>query len=86
MQQAYDTLAPKQATNISINSRLLAKASDLNINLSVILEAALAELVSVREREGWLAENHASIAQYNDFVDKNGVFSDGLAKNLSLFC
>ncbi len=78
MQQAYDTLAPKQTTHISINSSLLAKASDLNINLSTALEAALAELVNAGEHERWLAENQIAIAQYNDFVEVNGVFSDGL--------
>ena len=78
MQQTYDTLAPKQTTHIRINSSLLAKASDLNINLSVILEAALAELVTAREYECWLADNQAAIAQYNDFVEANGVFGDGV--------
>lgn len=26
----------------------------------------------------WLAENRTAIVEYNQFVEKNGVFSDGL--------
>ena len=73
-----DMSAPKKSANLSINSSLLAQARNLNINLSATLEQALAETVRQRQRELWLAENQQAIAAYADFVEENGVFSDGL--------
>ena len=49
MQPFYDLHAPKKATNLSINSDLLTKAKNLDIDLSVTLEQAL--VVVLRERK-----------------------------------
>ncbi|WP_342586448.1 type II toxin-antitoxin system CcdA family antitoxin, partial [Halomonas sp. S2151] len=38
MQTRYDQNAPKQATNLSINSVLLKRARSMNVNLSVTLD------------------------------------------------
>lgn len=78
MELTYDIAAPKKSANLSINSSLLAQARSLNINLSATLEQALAEVVRQRQRELWLAENQEAIKAYADFVEENGVFSDGL--------
>lgn len=78
MQTGYDTQAPKRATNLSINADLLSKAKELGINLSATLEQALVEALRKRQRDQWVAENQAAIEAYNQHVDKQGVFSDGL--------
>jgi antitoxin CcdA len=78
MHAAYNTQAPKKATNLSINADLLSKAREMDINLSATLEQALLEALRKRLREQWLLENRAAIAAYNDHVEKHGVFSDGL--------
>lgn len=57
---------------------LLAKARALRINLSAVLEAALAERVAASERERWQRENAASIAAYNRLVDEHGSLGDAL--------
>lgn len=77
MNTSYDLHAPKRPTNLSINADLLAKARDLNINLSATLEHALAEVLRQRQREQWLAENRAAIEAYNQQIEANGTFSDG---------
>ncbi len=41
MQPLYDSEAPKKATNLSLNSDLLKRSRELNINLSATLEQAL---------------------------------------------
>jgi antitoxin CcdA len=74
----YDPSAPKKPTNLSINSDLLKKAREQEVNLSATLEQALAERLRQRQRERWLAQNHEAIIAYNDYVDQQGVFSDGL--------
>ena len=78
MLATYDQQAPKWATNLSINSDLLKKARDLDINLSAALEQALADLVKAKQREAWQRENREAIAAYNTLVEDQGIFSNGL--------
>lgn len=78
MQPVFDRDARKKATNVSINSDLLAKAREQGINLSAMLEQALAEQLVRRQREAWLEENRAAITDYNADVEARGVFSDGV--------
>jgi antitoxin CcdA len=78
MLSLYDSSAPKKPANLSINGDLLKKAREQDINLSATLEQALVERLRQRQRERWLADNQAAIIAYNDYVDEQGVFSDGL--------
>ena len=78
MHPLYDANAPKKPANLSINSELLSRARELDVNLSLTLEQALEALVKRRLGERWLAENQAAIGAYNDYVEEQGVFSDGL--------
>ena len=68
----------KKATNLSIDNDLLARARHLKINLSQAVEAGLVEAIRRHERAQWLEKNRASLDAYNDHVEKQGVFSDGL--------
>ncbi|MCK9201269.1 MAG: type II toxin-antitoxin system CcdA family antitoxin [Gallionella sp.] len=76
----FDTTAPKKATNLSINSDLLRQTKELNINLSQTVEDYLSELVREAKRKQWLAENAEAIAAYNERIERDGVFSDGLRR------
>jgi antitoxin CcdA len=76
--KAFDSQAPKKPTNLSINSDLLTKARKMNINLSATLENELAKQVQIKQREQWLQENAIAIQAYNDFVENEGVFSEGI--------
>lgn len=76
----FDASAPKKATNLSINSDLLRQAKELNINLSQQVESFLSELVRKAKQQQWLAENAEAIAAYNERIEKEGVFSEGLRR------
>ncbi len=76
MKSAYDLSAAKKPTNLSLNKDLLSRAKKLNINLSATLEKALAAEVRKREAEEWLEANKKNLEACNDFVEKNGLFSD----------
>lgn len=76
MAELYNTAAPKKAANLSVNSDLLRKIRDLNINLSATLERALREELSKREAAQWVEENSAAIKSYNEFVEQHGCFGD----------
>ena len=75
MNKIYNIRAPKKATNLSINSDLLKQARELKINLSSEFEKTLADIVKNRQEEKWLTSNKKAINAYNEFIDKNGVFS-----------
>jgi antitoxin CcdA len=77
MQRVYDRKAPKQAANLSINSDLLKAARESGVNLSAVMEEALAYRVAATKREAWVRDNADAIASYNEFVAENGVYSDG---------
>lgn len=78
MKAPYDDSCPKKATNLSVNSDLLARARSLGINLSAVLERALILEVKRLEGEAWLRENRAAIEAYNREVAESGTFSDEL--------
>lgn len=78
MHTTYDPQAPKKATNLSLNSDLLKQARELDVNLSAVLEEALADVVKERLSQRWLEQNRAAIEAYNQHVEEAGVLSDGL--------
>ncbi len=77
MQRVYNRKAPKQAANLSINSDLLKAAREAGVNLSSVLEEALAQRVAIAKREAWKRDNADAIDAYNQFTDEHGVYSDG---------
>jgi len=77
MEPLYDHEAPKKPTNLSLNSDLLSKCRDMNINLSATLEQALSERLARMKAEKWVDENKNAIKAYNKFIEENGCFSDG---------
>lgn len=76
MQHLYDKEAPKKATNLSVNSNLLAKARDLDINLSATLERALESAVRQSAKEKWLEDNKEALENCNSLADEHGLFAD----------
>ena len=76
MQHIYDKYASKKPTNLSINSNLLAKARDLDINLSATLERALESEVRQSAREKWLKDNKKALENCNALAAEYGLFAD----------
>ena len=68
----------KRAVNLSVDERLLARAKRLHLNLSQVLEEGLAEAIRRREADEWLNRNRAALDAYNEHLEKQGVFSEGL--------
>lgn len=76
MRATYSAQAPKKATNLSINSELLAQAKRLNINLSATMEKALAEEVAARLQAEWLKQNADAMQACNELTEEHGLFAD----------
>lgn len=68
----------KKAANLSVDERLLARARRLKLNLSQVFEAGLADAIRRQEGEEWLRKNRGALEAYNEHVEKQGVFSDGI--------
>lgn len=68
----------KQRTNVSIDKKLLEEARERNLKLSPILEEALRLRLKEERAARWLEENKEVIENYNEEVEKHGVFSDGV--------
>lgn len=78
--RAFDSTAPRKPTNVSVNQDLLRLARHFGINLSRALEARLEEEVREAQRRRWIEENREALAAYNERVERDGVFSDGLRR------
>ncbi|QXN23767.1 type II toxin-antitoxin system CcdA family antitoxin [Shewanella putrefaciens] len=76
MRNKYSNPVHKKATNLSLNSELLAEAKRLNINLSATMEKALEKEVKHRLKAEWLEQNAQAINACNELVEKQGLFSD----------
>lgn len=68
--------APKRATNLSLNARMLDVARELDINLSATVDRLLTEEIRRRYRERWVSRNQDAIDEYNARVERDGGFSD----------
>jgi antitoxin CcdA len=69
--------ARKVRTNVTLRADLVKRAKARKMNLSEVCERALEAELRRRDREAWLAENEEAIDDYNRWIAKHGMFSDG---------
>ena len=65
--------APKKATNLSLNSKVLEMARELGMNVSQTVDTLLAEEVKRRYWEKWRDENREAMAAYNQRIAREGL-------------
>ena len=65
--------APKKATNLSLNSKVLEMARELGMNVSQTVDGLLAEEVKRRYWEKWAEENKEAMEAYNARIAKDGL-------------
>jgi antitoxin CcdA len=63
----------RRATNLSIDSEVLEKARELNINLSRAAEEGVRRAISREEAKHWAKENAEVVRSWNEYVAKNGL-------------
>jgi antitoxin CcdA len=78
MEAVMGNTARKQSANLSIRSDLLQQAKQNKINLSKTLEDRLEQILKERNREEWLKNNREAIAAANDYVQRKGLWSEGI--------
>ncbi len=62
--------------NVTLDAAILERSKAAGINLSRTLEAALAAALRERLRIEWQQENAGAIADYNDHIERCGIFGD----------
>jgi antitoxin CcdA len=65
--------APKKATNLSLNSKVLEAAREMGMNVSQTVDELLAAEVKRRYWARWNEDNKEAIAAYNARVAKEGL-------------
>ena len=65
--------APKRATNLSLNAKVLDAARELGINVSQTVDALLTAEVRKRYWERWNEENKEAIEHYNARIAREGL-------------
>lgn len=66
--------APKKATNLSLNSKVLEVARELGMNLSQTVDALLAREVERCYWEQWNERNKEAIQSYNTRIREEGIW------------
>lgn len=67
----------KKATNLTLNTEVLAEAKKLGINISKACDAFLESLVKQEKERRWKLENAEFIASYNKTIEDEGLPLDG---------
>lgn len=65
--------APKKATNLSLNSKVLETARDLGMNISQTVDTLLSDEVKRRYWESWNERNKDAMNAYNARIAKHGL-------------
>ncbi len=66
--------APKKATNLSLNAKVLEMARELGMNVSQTVDALLAREVERRYWEQWKERNKEGIEAYNARIRRDGIW------------
>ena len=74
--------APKRATNLSLNAKVLDAARELGMNLSATVDALLAAEVQKRYWARWNEDNKDAIAHYNARIEREGTISQRMRRHL----
>ena len=65
--------APKKATNLTLNSKVLEAAREMGMNLSQTVDTLLADEVKRRYWEQWNERNKDAVDEYNARIAKYGL-------------
>ena len=65
--------APKKATNLSLNAKVLETARQLGMNISQTVDTLLADEVKRRYWEKWRDDNREAFEAYNERIRQDGL-------------
>jgi antitoxin CcdA len=75
--------APKRPINLSLNSKILDMAREMDINISQTVDTLLTAEVMRQYLARWPVENAQAIAEYNARIEREGTFSQSISRFLA---
>jgi post-segregation antitoxin (ccd killing protein) len=72
----YNVHAANKSVKLCINSDLVKIAKNLHLNLSKEFECHLIKFIRNRLERKWVKENKQAISEYNQSIQKRGLFSE----------
>ncbi len=73
LSRSDEARAVRRATNVSLDTKLIAAAKDYGINVSRACEEGLAKQVSAERSRPWQDENKEAIDGYNAWIAGHGL-------------
>ncbi|MCR8548377.1 type II toxin-antitoxin system CcdA family antitoxin [Salipiger sp. P9] len=67
------TARARKSTSMTLDPALLDEARQLGINISRAAESGVAAAISAERARQWKAQHAGAIADYNAFIDTQGV-------------
>jgi antitoxin CcdA len=71
--QRHVRTSGRRPANVTLNSAMLDEAKALGINISQACEKGLSAELNAARKAKWLEENQEAMAEWNDWVDQNGL-------------
>jgi len=69
---------PMNRVRLNVDATRLERARRLNLDLSIVFEAALADAIRRKKNATWVRRNGAALRAYNEHLEEHGVFSESL--------
>jgi antitoxin CcdA len=63
----------RKSTNLSLDTRLIAEAKNLDINISRVAEQGIAQAVAEEKARLWKIENREALESWNKYVEEHGL-------------
>jgi len=63
---------PRKRTNITLDANLIARARELDVNLSRAAEEGVAAAVRKADRDRWVEENREAMQAWGKWYEENG--------------
>ncbi len=82
VQRGYNAAAKqpqrKARLNITVDADLLSEARKQGLNLSELMDRAIADATKAERARKWREDNAEAIRQHNEMIEREGLWSDGL--------
>jgi antitoxin CcdA len=63
----------RKRTNVTLDADLIARARELDVNLSRAAEEGVAAAVRKADREKWIEDNQPILDEWGKWVEENGL-------------
>lgn len=63
----------RRSTSMTLDRQVLDDARRLGLNISRAAEKGIRDAIAYKRRSDWLAENAEAIADYNAYIEQNGI-------------